>query len=60
MSTACTYCGLDVREHDPVYVEEARDGARVAAGQFCNYACLARHIEDTGLEAGACCRIDLG
>lgn len=60
MSAACTYCGHDVYDHDPVFVEETRDGERVPAGQFCNYACLARHVEDAGLETGACCRIDLG
>ena len=59
MGQACTYCGSDVAEHDPVFVEEADDDRLVPAGQFCNDACLARHIEDEGLEQGACCRIDL-
>ncbi len=59
MSTACTFCGSDVDAHEPVVVEEVRDDERVPAGQFCNYACLARHIEQEGLETGACCRIDL-
>ncbi len=60
MSAACTYCGRAVDDHEPVFVEESRDGERVPAGQFCNYACLARHVEEAGLETGACCRIDLG
>ncbi|MDZ7702225.1 MAG: hypothetical protein U5J98_09285 [Halobacteriales archaeon] len=60
MGQACTYCGSDVDEHEPVYVEERAEDRLVPAGQFCNYACLARHIEDAGLENGACCRIDLG
>lgn len=58
MNTECTFCGSDVRDHDPVTVEEGFE-AREPAGQFCNYACLARHIEREGLETGACCRIDL-
>ena len=60
MGDDCTFCGSDVRAHEPVYVSRERNGERVDAGQFCNYACLARHIEDEGLETGACCRIDLG
>lgn len=60
MTDACTFCGLDVQDHEPVFVEERRGDGLVAAGQFCNYACLARHIEAEGLETGACCRIDLG
>ena len=60
MATACTFCGADVDAHEPVFVEERRGTELVPAGQFCNYACLARYIEAEGLETGACCRIDLG
>lgn len=59
MSDACTYCGTDVYAHDPVFVEELDDGERTPAGQFCNYACLAAHVEEAGLTTGDCCRIDL-
>jgi hypothetical protein len=41
-----------------VFVNEGIDD-RQQAGQFCNYGCLARHIEEENREAGACCRIDL-
>lgn len=58
MSDACTFCGCDVRDHDPVFVEELADGERVPAGQFCNYACLAQYIDAEGLETGTYCRID--
>jgi hypothetical protein len=58
MGKSCTYCGSDVEAHEPVFVEEEQDGTRVPAGQFCNYACLARHIEDEGLETGTYCQID--
>lgn len=58
MTTACTFCGSDIHDHEPVFVEEATDGERRPAGQFCNYACLARYIEDEGLETGACCQLD--
>lgn len=60
MGTACTFCGRDVEAHEPVYVEERQGNELVPAGQFCNYACLARYIEAEDLETGACCRIDLG
>ena len=59
MSNACTYCESDVYDHDPVFVEEASDGGREEAGQFCNYACLSAHIDEADLITGACCRIDL-
>ena len=58
MTEACTYCGADVHPHNPVFVEEGSGESRHSAGQFCNYACLARHIEEAGLETGACCRIE--
>lgn len=53
--TDCTYCGAPVEAHSPVYVEERREGERVPAGQFCNYACLAQHVEDEGLTSGNAC-----
>ncbi|MFB6173036.1 MAG: hypothetical protein ABEI39_00180 [Halobacteriales archaeon] len=53
---ACTYCGCEVTAHDPVYVAEGEE--RAPAGQFCNYACLAAHIEEADLAAGAVCRLD--
>lgn len=53
----CTYCGCDVRAHDPVYVAELEDDERVPAGRFCNYGCLAAHIADAGLAEGAVCRV---
>lgn len=51
----CTYCGQDLDLHEPVFVEETRDGERVPAGGFCNYACLQSHIEDAALTTGASC-----
>lgn len=56
MTGTCTYCGSDLREYDPVFVEETADGGREPAGRFCNYACLAAHVEETGLADGAACR----
>lgn len=58
MDTAWTFCGSDVRPHDPVVVEEGFD-ARRAADQFRTYARLARHIDAKGIETGACCRREL-
>jgi len=50
----CTYCGADVTVHDPVYVREG-DPDGPLAGRYCNYACLAAHVEEANLEAGAAC-----
>ena len=55
--TACTYCGCDVYDHDPVFVYEEADGERVEAGAFCNYACLTAHVEEAGLAVGATCEL---
>jgi hypothetical protein len=55
---ACTYCGSDVTAHEPVVVDEGVGADATEAGRFCNYACLARHIEEERLVDGACCRID--
>lgn len=52
---ACRYCGAEVRDHEPVYVQEAAGDGRREAGQFCNYACLRAHIDEAGLTTGAAC-----
>ena len=57
--TDCAYCGCDVHAHDPVFVAEERDGERVEAGAFCNYACLVAHVEEAGLTTGATCELEL-
>ena len=57
MDAACAYCGCDVYDHDPVFVERLADGARTPAGAYCNYACLSAHVESAGLAAGATCRV---
>ncbi|WP_438267088.1 hypothetical protein [Haladaptatus salinisoli] len=59
MNKACTYCGRDVHMHTPIFVNEERGGEQTTVGQFCNYACLARYIEEKELETGACCQLDL-
>jgi hypothetical protein len=52
----CQYCGSDLAGYDPVFVEETgADGGRIEAGAFCNYACLAAHIDDAGLTDGDAC-----
>jgi hypothetical protein len=55
----CAYCGCDVTAHDPVYVEEARGSGRVETGRFCNYGCLAAHVDAEGLAVGTTCRTGL-
>lgn len=55
MNADCTYCGSAVTSHDPVFVEEGHGDEREPAGRFCNYACLAAHIDEEGLTTGDCC-----
>lgn len=51
----CTYCGSDLAPYEPVFVEETRDGDRVQGGVFCNYGCLAAHVDEAGLAEGDAC-----
>jgi hypothetical protein len=51
----CTYCGSDLSNYEPVFVEETRDGERVEVGGFCNYACLDAHIDEAELTCGDSC-----
>lgn len=51
----CTYCGSDLSNYEPVFVQETRDGERVKAGAFCNYACLDAHIDEAELTYGDSC-----
>jgi len=60
MAETCTFCGSDLAVYDPIVVSETRGDEAVVTGRFCNYACLAEHIEDAGLTEGACCYIDPG
>ena len=59
MTEECTFCRSDVTCHRPVYVSESSDDERVDVGQFCNYACLVAHVEEEGLQDGACCHLNL-
>jgi hypothetical protein len=51
----CVYCGEDLADYEPIYVEETRGGDRVELGGFCNYGCLSAHVDEAGLAEGACC-----
>ena len=55
--TDCVYCGCEVEAHDPVYVSEREPDA--GATPYCNYGCLAAHIETAGLAVGTACSVDL-
>lgn len=60
-TTACAYCGCDVTVHDPVYVREGDAPERIGTGTgtpFCNYGCLAAHIDEEGLALGTTCSVD--
>ena len=60
----CVYCGCDVTVHDPVSVREwggGRDGGGDGDGEelpFCNYGCLAAHVEEAGLALGTTCSVE--
>jgi hypothetical protein len=51
--TDCVYCGCAVEAHDPVSVRH--DGGE---DSYCNYDCLAAHIEEAGLATGTACEWD--
>lgn len=55
--TDCAYCGCEVEAHDPVYVSEREPEA--TATPYCNYGCLAAHVEADGLAVGTTCSVDL-
>ncbi|MEF8881972.1 MAG: hypothetical protein V5A34_05540 [Halapricum sp.] len=55
MAGTCTYCGSDLGSYEPIYVEETRNGDRVAVGGFCNYACLSAYIDENELTYGTAC-----
>ena len=52
---ACVYCGCDVRRHDPVSVTERADSGGEPDARYCNYGCLAAHIEEAELTTGTSC-----
>lgn len=58
MSSVCTCCWSDIHHHDPVFVEELRNGERDHAGQFCNYACLTAHVDEQELAVDSYCKVD--
>ncbi|WP_336345408.1 hypothetical protein [Halalkalicoccus ordinarius] len=60
MTIDCTYCGSDVRAHEPLFLEREEDGERRPAGRFCNYACLSTYVEEEGLVTGATCEFEPG
>ena len=51
----CTYCGSDLANYDPVFVEATEDDERVPVGGFCNYACLSAYIDEEALTYGDAC-----
>jgi len=55
MGRPCTYCGSDVRDHDPVCVRDCEDHCSLV-GRFCDFACLTAHVEAESLTAGDACR----
>lgn len=56
MATDCTYCGADIKAHDPLFVYEGNDRDEALVGRFCNYACLTAYVEEEELAVGAACQ----
>jgi hypothetical protein len=51
---SCAYCESRIFDHDPVCVRDCTDECG-SPTYFCNYACLAAHIEETDLTTGDAC-----
>lgn len=49
----CTYCGCSVEAHDPLYLSKTAGGGPTA--RYCNYGCLAAHIDEADLTTGTAC-----
>jgi hypothetical protein len=54
VSRACTYCGSNVDDHDPVCLRQCGETDELV-GRFCNYACLSTYIDEENLVAGDAC-----
>jgi len=50
----CAYCGSLIFEHDPICVRDCEADCGSPA-YFCNYACLAAHVDEENLTAGNAC-----
>lgn len=53
-STACAFCGCAIFDHDPICVRDCTAGCGDPA-YFCNYGCLAAHVDAEGLATGTTC-----
>ena len=56
----CTYCGCAVRDEPATTVAVHEGGERDPSGVYCNYGCLAAHIEEGDLDAGTACNVQYG
>lgn len=50
----CAYCGSAIFEHDPICVRDCTAGCGTPV-YYCNYACLATHIDEDDLTSGDAC-----
>lgn len=50
----CAHCGLRIFDHDPICVRDCTDDC-ASATYFCNYGCLAAHVDENDLATGAAC-----
>lgn len=48
--TDCDYCGCKVEAHDPVFAEHGDESFA-----FCNWGCLAAHVDEAVLATGTAC-----
>jgi len=51
----CAYCDSRIFDHDPICVRDCTDDCGSPL-YFCNYACLAAHIDEDDLTAGDACK----
>jgi hypothetical protein len=54
----CSDCGWPVQAHEPVYRSTTPGGDPTT--QFCNYGCLAAHIEAEELVTDTACKWSAG
>ena len=54
-TTACAYCGCALYDHDPICVRDCTADCGDPA-YFCNFGCLASHIDTEELATGTACQ----
>jgi hypothetical protein len=54
---SCAYCECAIFDHDPICVRDCTADCG-SPTYYCNYGCLAAHIDEAGLATGTTCQWD--